>query len=127
MISRDEMVDLLSLCTRRDASDAHGAVSRRPDRSALEQTGTQLFVLSFLFSSVSGTVRSSVACSHWADHVSWLRLLAKDRPGSDLLVTHWPQNDAYSYLAPGQNKTLRECAKSADNAVSRVLLLALLV
>ena len=29
-----------------------------------------------------------VACSHWVDGVSWLRLLAKDRPNSGLLDTH---------------------------------------
>ena len=42
VISRDEMVDLLSLCTRRDASDARGAVKTptrpkhaRADRDAI--------------------------------------------------------------------------------------------
>ena len=74
-----------------------------------------------------GAVCSSVACSHWVDRVSWLRLLAKDRPGSGLLVAHWLENDAYPYLAPGQNETLRERVKGADNATSRVLLLALLM
>ena len=45
---------------------------------------------------------------------------AKDRPGSGMLVFHWPKNDAYPYLAPGQNETLRERSKSADNAASGV-------
>ena len=47
-----------------------------------------------------------VACSHWVDGVSWLRLLAKDRPDSGLLVAHWAENDAYPYLARSQSETL---------------------
>ena len=53
--------------------------------------------------------------------LSRLRLLAKDHPGSDPLVAHWPQNDAFSHLAPGQNETLREHANSADNSSSSVV------
>jgi len=48
-----------------------------------------------------------VACSHWVDGVSRLRLLAKDRPGSGLRVAHRAENDAYPYLARSQNETLR--------------------
>jgi len=36
------------------------------------------------------------------------------------LEAHWLKNDAYPYLAPGQNETLRERTKSTDNAESRV-------
>jgi len=53
--------------------------------------------------------------------VSRLRLLAKDRPGSDPLVAHWPQNDAFSHLVPDQNETLRERANSSDNSSSSVV------
>ena len=53
--------------------------------------------------------------------MSWLRLLAKDRPGSDPLIAHWPQNDAFSHLVPGQNEMLREHANSMDNSSSSVV------
>jgi len=55
-----------------------------------------------------GAVRCPVACSPWMDGVSWLRLLEKDRPGFGPCVAHWAENDAYPYLAPSQNETLRD-------------------
>ena len=67
-----------------------------PDRSALEQTGRNHQSLSHRF---SGWVRSPIACSHWVDGVSWLRLLEKDRPGFGPHVAHLAENDAYPYLA----------------------------
>ena len=87
-------------------------------RPCARLTRRKLFV-SFLSSSFSGAVRSCVACSHWTDRVSWLRILAKDRPGSDPLVVHWPQNDAFSDLAPGENEALRERTNSVDDSSSR--------
>ena len=76
-----------------------------PDRRALEQTGRnhQSFPIVFL-----GRVRSPVACSHWVDDVSRLRLLEKDRPSFGLRVTHWAENHAYPYLARSQNETIRD-------------------
>ena len=94
-----------------------------------------------------------MACSHWVDGVSRLSLLEKDRPWLGPRVAHWVENDAYPYLARSQSETLHdhiwckihsethtawgmefhtcphagERAKSADNAVSRVLLLSLLM
>ena len=53
--------------------------------------------------------------------MSRLCLLAKDHPGSDPLVAHWPKNDAFSHLAPGQNETLHERANSLDNSSSSVV------
>ena len=53
-----------------------------------------------------GAVRSPVACSHWVDSVSRLRLLEKDRPGFGPRVTHRAENDAYPYLARSQNEAL---------------------
>ena len=47
----------------------------------------------------SGRGSLPVACYHWVDGVSRLRLLAKDRPDSGLLIAHWVENDAYPYLA----------------------------
>ena len=90
-----------------------------------------------------GAVRSPVACSPWVDGVSRLRLLEKDRPGFAPCVAHWAENDAYPYLAPSQNETLRDhiwceihtawdmefrphAGERAKNAESRVLLLLLL-
>ena len=101
--------------------------TREPDH-ALEQTENQTTrlrrwgaIIRSCLSSFSGAVRSCVACFHWADRMSRLRLLAKDHPISDPLVAHWPQNDAFSHLAPGQNETLRERANSADNSSSSVV------
>ena len=51
-----------------------------------------------------GTVRSLIACSHWVDSVSWLHLLAKDRPSSGPRVAHWAENDAYPYLGQARSK-----------------------
>jgi len=114
-----------------------------PDRRALEQTGRNHQRLSHRF---SGRVRSPVACSHWVDGVSRLRLLEKDRPGFGPCVAHWAENDAYPYLAPSQNETLRDhiwceihtawdmefrprthAGERAKNAASRVLLLLFLL
>ena len=56
MISRVEMVDRPQQCTRRDASDPHDAVSRRPrQRCALEQTGRNLIAF---VAFILGPVRS---------------------------------------------------------------------
>ena len=128
--------------TQTSASDEMKPDQRRADQTSVERCdlrtrpasgcdqrirpgtradGAQLFLFSFLSSSFSGTIRSCVACSHWGDRVSWLRLLAKDCPGFDPLVAHWPQNDAFSRLAPGQNEMLRERANSADNSSSSVV------
>ena len=117
-----------------------------PDRRAFEQTGRnpQSFFCRFW-----GAVRSPVACSHWVDGVSRLRLLEKDFPGSGPRVAHWAENDAYPYLARSQSEALRdhicceihttwgmefrthphagEHVKSADNVATRVLLSLLLV
>jgi len=103
MISRVEMVDHLQQCARRDASDPCDAVSRRPgQRRALEQTGrNSIAFVAFLLGP-----SAPVACSHWVDGVSRLRLLAKDRPDSGLLVAHLAENDAYPYLACSQSGTL---------------------
>ena len=95
--------------------------SRRRTRLLARADGAQLFVLLSCLSSFSGTVHLCVACSHWADRVSRLRLLAKDHPGSDPLVVHWPQNDAFSPLVPGQNEMLRERTNSSDNSSSSVV------
>ena len=76
-----------------------------PDRRRPRADGTQLLILS---SVLQGAVCSPVACSHWVDGVSRLRLLAKDCPGSGLRVTHWAENNAYPYLARSQNETLRD-------------------
>ena len=75
--------------------------------------------------------------------MSRLRLLAKDRPGSGPRVAPWAENDAYPYLVRSQSEMIRdhiwceihttwgmesrpcthagECAKSADNAASSVV------
>ena len=79
--------------------------SAQTRQKRFEADGTQLFIPP---SVPPGMVRSSVACSHWVDGVSRLRLLAKDRPGSGLLVAHWAENDAYPYLAHSQSETLRD-------------------
>ena len=55
-----------------------------------------------------GAVRSPVACSHWVDGVSRLRLPEKDRPGSGPRVAHWVENDAFPYLEGSQSETLRD-------------------
>ena len=116
-----------------------------PDRSVLEQTGRNHQSLFPIV--LRGGSAPPVACSHWVDGVSWLRLPEKDRPGSGPRVTHWAENDAYPYLTRSQSETLRdhiwceihtawgmefhtrphagERAKSVDNAASRVLLLVM--
>ena len=54
MISRDEMVDRLLKCARRDASDARDPVSRSRRQKRLEQTGrTPQFSLVVLFGAQS--------------------------------------------------------------------------
>jgi len=112
-----------------------------PDRSVLEQTGRNRH--SFFRRFLGGPVRSPVACSHWVDGVSRLRLPEKDRPGSGPRVAHWVENDAFPYLERSQSETLRdhiwckihtawgmelcthphasERTKSADNAASSVV------
>ena len=72
----------------------------------------------------------SVASVHWVEGVSHPHAPEKDRPSNRKLsnsiprwlpigrtprlcarVAHWAQNDAYPYLAPGQNEMLRERAE----------------
>ena len=141
MISRDEMVDRLLLCARRDASDTRDPVSRSRRQKRLEQTGRKLQLFRRPF---WGAVRSPIACPPRVDGASWLCLLEKDRPGFGPCVAHWAENDAYPYLAPSQNETVRDhiwceihtawdmefrphAGERAKNAESRVLLLLLLL
>ena len=83
---------------------------REPDH-VLERTGRNYF-FSFLSSSFSGTVRSCVACSHWADRMSRLHLLAKDSPCSSPIgckMTHsliWRQARTKRFVSARTARTI---------------------
>ena len=143
MISRDEMVDRLLKCARRDASDARDPVSRSRRQKRLEQTGRnfQSFLPSFGAWSAPPWP-ALIGCTACRGSAFLQRTALAFGP----LVAHWAENDAYPYLAPSQNETLRDhiwceihtawdmefrphthAGERTKNAASRVLFLSLLL